>query len=500
MPDEYIDAPIEFDEVTLYQRGITRIQEYYPNWTPKPASMIDILLRTCGEMAAVGAEVASDVPFSIFRAFGPLAHVPPIDATAATAVATFTAQDANGYDIPQGTPVGLIVSGVTMDPVGFETAADAVIPVGSMTVNATIVATIPGANTTGLNSVVRADSLGYITTITLQGATVGGNDAELDPDFVNRLSSDFETWTTTPIRGPDFARKARDIIGVYRCAYWENYNPADGTTTNDKYVALCPIDINGNAVSAGVQTQVANYIQGLREVNFVAPVVSPSYSPIDVTAVLHVSDASLEAQAISDANGALQAFLFAGNWGAPQTGVGQAPVWNNTPAVRLSRVVTVLENVNNVNYADGVLIGFSAEVPPTPVPTTANAGGTIAAGAYEVAVSYVEASGEENISAVATIVTTGTTSTITIPSPPANGDATGWYAYVSQVGGSTLTRQQVAGSPTAIGTALTLAASPTNTGAAPLTANPDMGTADLIMPGSFPLPQVGILKITATAP
>lgn len=106
-----------------------------------------------------------------------------------------------------------------------------------------------------------------------------------------------------------------------------------------------------------------------------------------------------------------------------------------------------------------------------PAPATAGTGGTIAAGVYTVAVSYTNALGETTASATATVTTTGTTSTITIPSPPfqpvAGNPPTGWYAYVSQAGGNTLTRQQAAGSPTALGTNLTLTAPPTATGAAP---------------------------------
>jgi len=105
--------------------------------------------------------------------------------------------------------------------------------------------------------------------------------------------------------------------------------------------------------------------------------------------------------------------------------------------------------------------------PSAPAPTKADTGGTVAAGTYKVAATYVNANGETVASTQGTVVTTAATSTLTVPSPSAEAGAAGWYAYVSQAGGSTLTRQQTAGSPTAIGTALTLTAPPTSTGAAP---------------------------------
>lgn len=105
--------------------------------------------------------------------------------------------------------------------------------------------------------------------------------------------------------------------------------------------------------------------------------------------------------------------------------------------------------------------------PAAPVPTQTTSGGTVAAGVYTVSTSYVNPSGETVASLTGTVTTTTGASTITVPSPPALSNATGWYAYVSQVNLTSLTRQQSPGSPTAIGTNLTLTAPPTNTGAPP---------------------------------
>jgi hypothetical protein len=112
-----------------------------------------------------------------------------------------------------------------------------------------------------------------------------------------------------------------------------------------------------------------------------------------------------------------------------------------------------------------VLLAAALAAPGTPAPTTATTGGTVAAGVYGVKVTYAGGNGETVDSTAGTVTTTGSTSTITIPSPAAESGATGWYAYVTQAGGSTYTRQQTLGSPTAIGTALILTAPPTSSGA-----------------------------------
>lgn len=111
-------------------------------------------------------------------------------------------------------------------------------------------------------------------------------------------------------------------------------------------------------------------------------------------------------------------------------------------------------------------IGLAA--PAAPGTSTVASGGTVANGTYQVVVTLVNAAGESIASASASQVTTGTNiSTLTVNSPTAGGGATGWYAYVTQAGGSVYTRQQAAGSPTNIGTNLTLTAPPTSTGANP---------------------------------
>lgn len=358
MPDQYIDAPIEFDEIALYNAGIARIQEYFPNWQPRPASFFDISYRSIASMMAVAAEVASDVPFSIFQAFGPLAHVPPINATPATAQSVWTMiDDTGGYLIPDATPVGLTLStaGVS-EPVGFETVGDAVVPAGQQTISITLVATNPGADTSGLDTVVRADSLAFVSSVILVGISQGGVDAEPPDDYTNRLSQDFETWSTTPLRGRDFAIKAREIASVYRCGYIENFNPADGTTDNDKYVTLCPVDISGLAVSATVQAQVSDYMEAIREVNFVCPVVGPSYSTVAITAQLHTSTVAEQDTAIANATEALQSLLSPASWGMPSS--GEVPVWENTSILRYNKVITVLESLPGVDYADQVTIGI----------------------------------------------------------------------------------------------------------------------------------------------
>jgi PKD domain len=121
-------------------------------------------------------------------------------------------------------------------------------------------------------------------------------------------------------------------------------------------------------------------------------------------------------------------------------------------------VETCLDTPGKMCSANGNL------TPPQPTVTAASTGGTVVAGTYQVEVTYATAGGESLPSVPETVTTTGSTSTITIDSPPATNGATGWYAYVTQPGETTFERQ---GSQTAIGSSFTLSAPPAAGGAAP---------------------------------
>ncbi len=90
-----------------------------------------------------------------------------------------------------------------------------------------------------------------------------------------------------------------------------------------------------------------------------------------------------------------------------------------------------------------------------PSVSTATTGGTIAAGTYLVKITYGNSSCETMGSAATIQVTTGSTSTISIQSPPLSGLTPGYLVYVSGDGGTTYFRQPPTAG-TAIGSIVTL--------------------------------------------
>lgn len=356
MADVYIDVPIVSDETAIRQAAIAVIQDEFPNWTPRPGSALNVLLDVISGMAAPAADIASDVPASIFQYYGPLVHIPPILATPASVLSTFTVKDSNGYTIPAFTPVGLFSSSIGGNPLPFQTLVDAVIAPGATSAIVQLVAMQPGSAGSGLDSVVRADSLGYVSSITLNDITTNGVDGEDTPTYLNRLSQELETLSPTPILGRDFALIALQVGGVYRVAYLDNYNPADGTYNNEKMVALSAIDANGAAVSAGIKSAIATLLESMREVNFVCNVVDPTVTSIDINyAAQAIVQSGYTAGAIQTLiNSALTAFINPAAWGSASPAAGQSPIWTNQPIIKINKVVQVIENVVPLDWAEPV--------------------------------------------------------------------------------------------------------------------------------------------------
>ena len=120
--------------------------------------------------------------------------------------------------------------------------------------------------------------------------------------------------------------------------------------------------------------------------------------------------------------------------------------------------------------------------PVTPTGNTPTTGGTVPAGTYQVAVTLVNAFGETVASSQWAATTTGATSTIGIAPPARVGNATGWYAYVSQAGGGALYRQQ--SSPGTFGNWYTVTTTPTTSGPAAPGANTTAGFVQPAVPAS----------------
>lgn len=268
----YIYPPIDADQGQLYQGFVTFMQANIPGWVPYSGQLDDWLARAFAGIQASLTELTSDVATSIYRYFGAnIVNVPPLDATSSVGTITITVQDANGpYVIPAFTQMSFPDASGTLQ--GFETTVDVTVANGSTTATGVFVtAMTAGSSGNGCSGAGDLDSTGitFITGLTLSALTANGTDAELDSDYLNRLTALFTTLTPTPITPIDFTIIAATQAGVSRAFTMATFNPANWTTTGathttktlDGFASTANIPLGASISGTGIPA--STYVTGI---------------------------------------------------------------------------------------------------------------------------------------------------------------------------------------------------------------------------------------------
>src|SRR4051794_30239411 len=98
----FIVSPIDADPPAIAQRATDYLAAVVPGYVAAPGNLDTLIIEAMSEEVAESAEVASAVTRAVFRNFGPLVGVPPIDSAPAFGNPTFTVRDASGYTILAG--------------------------------------------------------------------------------------------------------------------------------------------------------------------------------------------------------------------------------------------------------------------------------------------------------------------------------------------------------------------------------------------------------------
>jgi len=354
----YIDYPIDSDPADLLAEAYSTIKDKAPNWVENDANLDTWILQIVASQASDLLSLANDVPDTIFKWYGAnLVGLPPLDATSAVVGSTWTMQDNVGYLIPAGTQVAI------RDSVGvdhaFVTTLDTVIPAGQTATAAggiTLSSVETGSALSGLGAngyiCTMIDTLSFVSQVALTGATAGGQDAELSSDYNNRLARKLQRLSQRPVLASDYSLAALDVAGVYRSVALDGYNPADQSFNNQRMVGIAAVDQNGTAISAGIKANLQNYLQSMREVNFVVNVFDPTTTQIDVTfnvkCLVGYTTATVQANAVAR----VQNYLNPANWGKDPTitdVTAAAQSWVETNTVYYNKMMNVLGQADGVD-------------------------------------------------------------------------------------------------------------------------------------------------------
>jgi hypothetical protein len=326
------------------------IQGYFDIWEPTDGNLEVVLIGAIAELLGVLYGTASETGTEIFRYFGTLAGVPPLDPAQASGDSTWTMVDDAGYIIPAGTQLGIV--GLDGDDVGFQTVEDVTVPNGETATDAgevLIEAIDPGINGTDLSGDIEVISpqLAYVESAVVVGVTQGGTDGELEDEYLARLAAALSLQAPRPILPQDFADIYRiNNADVDRAVAIDGYNADDETEDNERCVTVFGVDVDGEPLSGAIKSAAEDDLRARREVNFLVFVDDPVYTEVavDFTAValpgFDLADVKTEAEA------AVAAFLSPSNFG----GSFQGNTWVNDTKIRHYDLIAEIDHVPGINY------------------------------------------------------------------------------------------------------------------------------------------------------
>lgn len=270
----YIDIPLEDDPEELADDAFELLQAQYPDWLPNDGNLDTWMIEAQARIASEVHRLAGQVPKEIFKFAGEdLFRILPRLAVSAVASTTWTMVDTQGYSIPEGTLIGIRVSGDELIP--FQTVVEIVIPSGSVVNSAvSIIAVAEGEDASGIGAVGQTlepiDLLDFVESVTLNGPTTGGEDEESTPEYLDRLREELRLLTPRPVLALDYPPIALTQPGIGRAVAIDNWIPG----TNEKQtIDLTPdptggtftLTFSGQTTAGIVWNASASIVQGALE-------------------------------------------------------------------------------------------------------------------------------------------------------------------------------------------------------------------------------------------
>ncbi len=361
----YVDSAYrDEDPDDLLADALTRIAEQFPGWTPRETHLEYAVLAEFTRANVDTRLLAADMQDEAFATVGIKLHgIPRMTGASAAGTVVFTLTSTAPQTVPAGTQV---LWPSPSGPVPFATVVDVANTAGATTTpGVQVLAVEPGAGVNGLAAgpLDLADALPFVASVSATTTTAGGQDEEPVEDYLDRLSDSLRLLRRIPVEAADFAVLARDVAGVHRALALDNYNPADGTSNNERMVAVAAVDEAGTAVAPTVLTSLAAFLNDHREVNFVVKTMQPSYTTVNVAFAglveLGADPVAVRAGAEQAARDYLSPALWAG-------GDERPPVWRKRAAVGYLEVANVIGATPGLRRLTSLTLnGGTADVPLT---------------------------------------------------------------------------------------------------------------------------------------
>lgn len=383
----YITGGLESSFPEILAGMFADFQARVPEWSPKPGRPEVVLMEIIALRHSVRLDTDSQVLAAIFTYFGTtVAGVPFKDATPATVDATVTI-DAEHLTEAHTVPAGLRVSllGSNEEPVVFEVVADVTLGIGVKEGVVSLIAQEPGAEGSGLSGPVTIlDPRAWIQSIVLLSETAGGEDAEGEETYRDRLVAKERRDSPTIITPVDAQEAILEIPGVGRCLILDNYVPKLGEEPAKEGVpgaftaVIC--DAAGANVSAPIKTEALAIVESERLLDLTGYVIDPTRTPVAITFDFDVFPGRDPAAVKAGGEAAVAQYLDNARWGLIAGPLDQRD-WVDELLVRYSEIYGVLNTVQGLNHVlsveiDGVADTDAVLAGPGALPTLTSVVGT----------------------------------------------------------------------------------------------------------------------------
>lgn len=375
----YQPPTVEVDRDAITQQIIDEIQAALPGLTVAPGTLLWVLVKAFAARHAEGLELLVERAEGEYDAFGQkLIRLPREGSTQASTTSTWTATDTLGHTIEAGTQVTL--DDGSGNRVAFAVASDVAIPNGSNTTATgavTLVAVETGSAATGLHLDPQPErTLSWLATITIVAPTTGGQDAEDQDTYVDRLADELTLLQRTLTTVDKFEAYSRGWPTIDRALGIARYDASTSTANVGGHVTVAVADAAGLDPGTGVRTALQAAMTALVVAGVAVHVIAGAYNTITIAftgkAITGYDPADVHDRAVA----AVVDFLSPANWGRPQ--FGDQPLWIDTPKVRFQDVSHVLNNVEGFDYWTALTInGGAADVTMTGIATLPDPASTV---------------------------------------------------------------------------------------------------------------------------
>ncbi|ASR78061.1 baseplate J protein [Arthrobacter phage Timinator] len=326
MVDQPVDAP-EIEALKLLQYGtesdlveaaVTHIQSVLPDWEPQQGNTEVVLLQALALMLGPEIMAIQMLGDRVIEGVMGLYGVTRSAGTAATGRVAFTVTNSNPTQvIPLGSRLRLVVSstGETVDLLTTEELQ--IITSESTTGEVNVIAEVVGDTANGMPAgtfVSTVTALPFVETAVLALPMSGGAGEETDGSFLGRAASTLARQVSTLVRPQQFEYAALTRAEVGRAKAFDSYNPAVPGSPQWGHMTVAVANQSGQAISAGVMTDIENWLTSQAIASMLVHVIAPTYTVVNLNITVKADVGQTAADVRANVEAALREWLSPVAW------------------------------------------------------------------------------------------------------------------------------------------------------------------------------------------